>query len=594
MASVSSCDVTVVIYAHDAEAELEACVAAALAQEGATVEVVVVDDVSVDQTPIVAHRLAVNHEGVSVVSRIISADPVAATFDGLRAARGRYALVIGARDRLRENVLAALVSAGDAAEADIVCPSVALVDAPGAKAGTERVPRLERPLATTFERGAIAGAIFEAEAVAPRLRGRLFETRLLRNALAEIGEERLGEGADEAVSFISACLARRLVGCPEIVAADIVAPEEPTELTPELAQRFADARRSVAQVVFFLDHRDAWGAYERVWERYVGLLVRPYLELFPRRTASAAWGEVGEILLRAWGPSVIAQAAAERPMADRALIALALAGAPCLTREAERPTSVAVLVPAAVSPEAAARALDLIGRRITEVVVLAEEGVDVAGAVVPALHLPAELGRLARSRILERFFEEHEISAAVFFSASPEAAADELSARFAGLATALVVSAPLATLAEDPLAIDIAPVLEQAPAAALASVVACEQPADGALWALLGARTTMLEGLVAQLTLASGSTLDANERLLAARLIETARTSEETLATANAQRLAAAEEAGALKLLLAAKEKAASEAAANPYAADGGASAPASAPASGRPRARARRLFRSR
>ena len=560
MASEASVDATVVIYAHDAEAELEACVACALAQEGASFEVVIVDDVSADQTPVIANRLAVAHEGVSFASRIIEVDEVAAALDGLRAARGRYALLIDATDRLRPNVLAPLVEMAESAQADICCPSVALAS-PAPAEGAERVPRLERPLATAFEAGHIVDAIFEAEAVPPTIRGRLFATRLLRRTLAEVADGRLEEGKDEVVSFVSACLAQRLIGCPEIVSADIACEDDPLELTPELATRLAGAREGVAQVVRFLDHQGAWEAYERGWERFVGALVKPSLALYPRQTAPEKWGEVGDILLGSWGPSVIAEVASTLPAADQGLLALAIQAAPALERHAERPAHAALIVPGA-TPEALLReVMEALARRVADVALIADEDAYLEAELPVVARLPKGLSRLARSRVLEHLLEERARDCAVFFSTSADAAWDELSARSLGLATALVMATPLATLPEAPLALDLPPLIFGAPAVALAHV--CATPAGvatcGALWQVLGARTASVEGLFAQLTLASAPTIDANGRLLAARLLETARTSDEALVTAHAQRLRLEEENDALRLVVAARDKALAE-----------------------------------
>ncbi len=556
MASDASLDVTIVIYAHDAEAELEPCVSAALAQEDASFEVVIVDDVSTDQTPVIANRLAVAHDAVSFASRIIEVDAVDAALDGLRAARGRYAILLDVADRLRPNVLKGLVEVADTAKADICCPSVAL--ASEGHAGTEdRVPRLERPLNTAFEAGRIVDAIFEAAAVPPTIRGRLFATRLLRHVLAEVADGKLACGTDEVVSFVSGCLAQRLIGCPEIVSADIVKPEEPTTLTPELATRLAGARESVAQVVRFLDHQGAWDAYERGWERFVGSLVKPALSLFPRQTAPQHWTEVGEILLGTWGASVIAEVASAFPVADQALLALALQAAPSLARHAERPAHAVLFVPTGVPREIVREVRETLARRVADVALIAEEDTSLDPEVAITARMPKGLSRLARSRILEHLFDEQGGDCAVFFSASSEAAWDELSARGMGLATTIVMTSPLATLSEDPLALDIPPLIYEAPAVALAHV--CATPsgvgAGGALWQLLGARTTSVEGLVAQLTLASAPTIDDGGRLLAARLLETARTSDEAFVTEHAQRLRLEEENDALRLVVAARDK---------------------------------------
>ena len=557
MARDASIDVTVVIYAHDAEAELEDCVKAALDQKDASFEVVIVDDVSQDKTPIIANRLAVAHEAVSFASRIIEVDEVGAALDGLRAARGRYALLLRSTDRLRPDVLARLVEVADSTSSDICCPSISLVS-PAEAQGSEHVPRLERPLGTTFEAGRIVDALFEAEAVAPTVRGRLFATRLLRHTLAEVADGQLEAGKDEAISFISACLAKRLVGCPDVVSADILCTEEPTTLTPELAEELAGARASVAQVVRFLDHQGVWEAYERGWERFVGSLVKPALTLYPRQTAPEHWTSVGETLLSSWGPSVISEVASTFPAADQGLLALALQGAPSLARHAERPSHAALVIPQGVPETLVAEVAHTLARRVSEVALIADEDAELSSDLAVAARLHSGLSRLARSRILEHLFEEQGFDCAIFFSASREAAWDELGARRLGLATAIILGSSLATLPDDPLALDIPPLIFEAPAIALAHV--CAAPAgvstSGALWQLLGARSTSVEGLSAQLTLASTPTIDGNGRLLAARLLETARTSDEAFVTEHAQRLRLEEENDALRLVVAARDKA--------------------------------------
>lgn len=100
--------VSIVVVAFRAREHVLACLETIAAKVRVGHEVVVVDDGSGDGTP-EAVRSA--HPGVTVVARAINGGLVAGRNDGLRAARGRYVLMLDADTRVREGAVEALVDA---------------------------------------------------------------------------------------------------------------------------------------------------------------------------------------------------------------------------------------------------------------------------------------------------------------------------------------------------------------------------------------------------------------------------------------------------------------------------------------------------
>lgn len=92
--------VTVVIPCYNYGHYLPEAVASALTQSGVAVDVIIVDDCSVDGSAEVADRLAVDHPAVSVIHHPVNRGHIRTYNDGLAAARGDFVVLLSADDLL--------------------------------------------------------------------------------------------------------------------------------------------------------------------------------------------------------------------------------------------------------------------------------------------------------------------------------------------------------------------------------------------------------------------------------------------------------------------------------------------------------------
>jgi len=129
-AGAAAPDVTVVIAGYRAEAFIHHAIASALGQEDVSVEVIVVDDCSPDDTAGAA-RAAFPGETRLVVDRLSqNAGPPGARNHGLTLARGRYYAVLDADDTFAPGRLARLVAVADGSGHDLVADNMQRVPVP--------------------------------------------------------------------------------------------------------------------------------------------------------------------------------------------------------------------------------------------------------------------------------------------------------------------------------------------------------------------------------------------------------------------------------------------------------------------------------
>lgn len=119
-------DVSVLIAAYNARDFLHTAIASAAAQAAPrlSVEIIVVDDASTDDTLAVARALAATHDGMRVVPLAKNGGPSAARNAGLDVARGAWIAVLDADDAFAPGHLAGLLATGTALEADIVLSDI--------------------------------------------------------------------------------------------------------------------------------------------------------------------------------------------------------------------------------------------------------------------------------------------------------------------------------------------------------------------------------------------------------------------------------------------------------------------------------------
>lgn len=121
--------VSVIIAAYCAGETLPAAVASALAQEGVTVEVIIVDDASPDDTANVADALAVEDARIKVIRQAENGGPGVARNAGFAAATGEWVAVLDADDGMTPDRLARITAFGAEKGADAVYDNLALIRA---------------------------------------------------------------------------------------------------------------------------------------------------------------------------------------------------------------------------------------------------------------------------------------------------------------------------------------------------------------------------------------------------------------------------------------------------------------------------------
>lgn len=144
-------DVSVVIAAYNAAAFLAGAVASALAQEGVSLEVIVADDASSDDTVAVAGALASADGRVRVLATETNGGPACARNRAIAVARGDWIAVLDADDRFLPGRLAGLLAFAEKKDADIVFDLFREVDAEGAA-----LPDLLAPPFTAERRWSLA------------------------------------------------------------------------------------------------------------------------------------------------------------------------------------------------------------------------------------------------------------------------------------------------------------------------------------------------------------------------------------------------------------------------------------------------------
>lgn len=121
--------VSVVIPAFNAGQYIEAAIASATQQEGVSLEVVVVDDRSTDDTREKVRRMAAADPRVSLIVLPQNGGPSVARNAGIAAAQGQWIALLDADDAYLPGRLATLVALGEEQHADLVADNMLLVDA---------------------------------------------------------------------------------------------------------------------------------------------------------------------------------------------------------------------------------------------------------------------------------------------------------------------------------------------------------------------------------------------------------------------------------------------------------------------------------
>ena len=129
MTNLPNIDVSVIIPAWRAEDTIERAVRSGLAQDGVSVEVIVVDDASPDGTLARAQSLAEEDPRVRVISQAQNAGPAAARNRALEVARGDYVTPLDSDDFMLPGRLATLLEIARSEEWDFVADDLWKVEA---------------------------------------------------------------------------------------------------------------------------------------------------------------------------------------------------------------------------------------------------------------------------------------------------------------------------------------------------------------------------------------------------------------------------------------------------------------------------------
>ena len=121
---VSGPDVTVIMPAYNAGKTLERAARSALRQEDVAVEVIIVNDCSQDDTGEVADALQQDDHRVRVIHRPVNGGVSLARNDALSASRGTWVTPLDSDDSFEPGRLAALISAAEKWDADLLADNI--------------------------------------------------------------------------------------------------------------------------------------------------------------------------------------------------------------------------------------------------------------------------------------------------------------------------------------------------------------------------------------------------------------------------------------------------------------------------------------
>lgn len=123
------CLVSVITPVFNSAGTLRRAAASALGQTLRDIELLIVDDGSTDDSRVVAERLASDDPRVRVIALACNGGKPHAVNAAIAEARGAWVAVLDADDQYRPDRLAALVAAGEAANADLVADNQLFYDA---------------------------------------------------------------------------------------------------------------------------------------------------------------------------------------------------------------------------------------------------------------------------------------------------------------------------------------------------------------------------------------------------------------------------------------------------------------------------------
>lgn len=125
--TASGIDVSFVIAAYNSAGTILPAIKSALAQKSVSLEVLVVDDCSSDDTRTVVGAVAERDPRVRLIALATNLGPGGARNAGIEAAKGRWIAVLDSDDVIEETRSARMMARADAAQADIVVDNLDVV-----------------------------------------------------------------------------------------------------------------------------------------------------------------------------------------------------------------------------------------------------------------------------------------------------------------------------------------------------------------------------------------------------------------------------------------------------------------------------------
>lgn len=123
-------DVSVIIPVYNTEKYLSACVDSILQQDHVSLEIILVDDGSTDDSATICDNYMQKYDNIKAI-HIKNSGPATAKNEGLRLAQGNYIALTDSDDKMEAQMLHKMVSAGYEHNADIVCCNYKQIDEQG-------------------------------------------------------------------------------------------------------------------------------------------------------------------------------------------------------------------------------------------------------------------------------------------------------------------------------------------------------------------------------------------------------------------------------------------------------------------------------
>jgi hypothetical protein len=522
------------MYCRNCAPDIAACAASVLDADLETIELVAVDDGSVDATASVLAELSLEHpDTVRVVSHMNTQGVAASVADAVHAARGAWCYVLQAPDRVIARELLVLAEKAEGCEADLAVAAVAYdrsampTGAGDAASGTAFAPGI-------VEHDAIARTIYLGDGIAPGFEGKLFSAELLRHSASSLTFDGASAAQDVAVCALAAFKAERLVAAPDSLAA--VAVDTPGVYLSNLGEvAYACSARYAAEAFMgWLARNGAWEEQSEVWTAVAHGFARRSLDTVLSSVEKKDWPQAAEMVLKAWGGAITGSCVLEYDEVHAVMAALVLSTSPSLLCSSRRPRAIACMVRSSADVYALEELLPELSAKGVSVSLFADEGVELSDETEVAQTLPREDSD-ARVHALDEALRAHEIDTLVTFETPveyghlKENVVDLLVARVRDVATVTVMSKQMLILKS----------WEALAATSALSVVAVfdEGAAGAAVAKALGARTCKAASLVSQLTLGSLHDVCLDEKFDAAMLLHAQHSSAQSAALAHAQEI---------------------------------------------------------